>query len=381
METWSREELYREVWQEPMLKLAKKYGISSVMLGKVCRKLSIPVPVRGYWSRKAHGYHDTIKPLPKIKDVPVVQRFKFPDPNPKEPTMPEPEPTDDEYLRIKEVESRAIAIDPEARLHPLARATAKSFRQRKPHDKGLVSTQRDPEALDLTISKASFDRAIRILNAVVTGLEREGFPVSIDKESRSPFTTIFRQKVAFDLTEKYRQFKLSEAERKYDFLSPRMRYEPSGILEFRVGPPSWGRSGIRDGKKVRLETEISALIGACMREARNSAIQEEKRRQEEIKRHQRELELQELAEQIRAEEKQVATLDSWVTSWLRANQCREFIAALEGTWSRAGHDLSAESEKGKRIAWMRQQADRLDPLIDSPPSILDRKHELNRHWY
>ena len=94
-----------------------------------------------------------------------------------------------------------------------------------------------------------------------------------------------------------------------------------------------------------------------------------------------ELELQELAEKVRAEEKQVEKLDSWVTSWLRANQYRDFIAALEDTWTRAGHDLSPEAEKGKRIIWMKQQADRLDPLIDSPPSILDRKHELGHRWY
>jgi hypothetical protein len=118
-----------------------------------------------------------------------------------------------------------------------------------------------------------------------------------------------------------------------------------------------------------------------MREARNSAIWEKKRRLEEIKRRQRELELQELAEQIGAEEKQVATLDSRVTSWVRAEQYREFIAALEGAWTMASHDISAEGEKGKRIAWMKQQADRLDPLIDRPPSILEREHELNKHWY
>ena len=38
MDTWNREELYRDIWQEPMLKLSKKYGVSNVMLGKVCRK-------------------------------------------------------------------------------------------------------------------------------------------------------------------------------------------------------------------------------------------------------------------------------------------------------------------------------------------------------
>jgi hypothetical protein len=37
-----------------------------------------------------------------------------------------------------------------------------------------------------------------------------------------------------------------------------------------------------------------------------------------------------------------------------------------------------DEEKGQRIAWMKQQADRLDPMIPSPPSILDRKGELSR---
>ena len=55
MEPWNRNELYEEVWNNPASKVAAKYGISDVMLGKVCRKLSIPVPGRGYWARKAAG--------------------------------------------------------------------------------------------------------------------------------------------------------------------------------------------------------------------------------------------------------------------------------------------------------------------------------------
>ncbi len=41
VEPWNREALYLEVWSQPLTKLATKYRISNVMLGKVCRKLAL----------------------------------------------------------------------------------------------------------------------------------------------------------------------------------------------------------------------------------------------------------------------------------------------------------------------------------------------------
>jgi hypothetical protein len=50
----SREELYEQVWSEPMITLAKRFGLSDVGLAKVCRKLEVPRPEqRGYWPRSA----------------------------------------------------------------------------------------------------------------------------------------------------------------------------------------------------------------------------------------------------------------------------------------------------------------------------------------
>lgn len=50
-EAYDREKLYEEIWKEPALVVAKRYGISSVALAKACRKLSVPLPPRGYWAR------------------------------------------------------------------------------------------------------------------------------------------------------------------------------------------------------------------------------------------------------------------------------------------------------------------------------------------
>ncbi len=49
--TYDREKLYEEVWAEPLRAVAPRYGVSDVMLGKVCRELLIPLPGRGYWAK------------------------------------------------------------------------------------------------------------------------------------------------------------------------------------------------------------------------------------------------------------------------------------------------------------------------------------------
>lgn len=62
-----RDALYAEVWETPMLTLAPKYGVSAVFLSKVCARLKIPCPPRGYWARKRSGQKPKIPPLPKFK--------------------------------------------------------------------------------------------------------------------------------------------------------------------------------------------------------------------------------------------------------------------------------------------------------------------------
>jgi len=350
------------------------------MLGKICRKLRIPVPGRGYWARKAAGYKVGIVPLPKLKDVPIIQRFKFPEPEPKEPKMAEPEPTDPEYLRIKEVEALEIRVDASAPLHRLVAATAKAIKSGHTDDRGYRSTRWHEGALDLHISPATVDRSIQILNTVVLALEKQSFPVSIDKESHHSVAKIFGHEIRFELVEKYNQIRIPEDQRgKYSY--PAVRYQPNGILEFRVSSSRYGYPAIRDGKRQKLEEQISRILGVIVREARDAKLAAERRIQEEIERRRREIERQKLAEQIRNEEEKVANLETWVSNWTRAGQYRDFIFSLEKAWNAAGKDTSPEAEHGKRLAWMRKQADRLDPLVESPSSILDRKSEIERHWY
>jgi hypothetical protein len=72
---YDREELYQKVWEKPLLRVAEQYGVSAVALGKVCGKLSVPVPGRGHWAKLAHGKAGVAKPaLPTLDKVPIVYR-------------------------------------------------------------------------------------------------------------------------------------------------------------------------------------------------------------------------------------------------------------------------------------------------------------------
>lgn len=51
----SREALYEAVWTDAVTVVAPRYGLSDVGLVKICKKLGIPVPPRGYWAKVKAG--------------------------------------------------------------------------------------------------------------------------------------------------------------------------------------------------------------------------------------------------------------------------------------------------------------------------------------
>src|SRR5262245_61448701 len=62
----SREALFEQVWSEPMLKVAARHGVSSNFLARVCERLNVPHPGRGYWQQLEVG---KAKPKPTLPDL------------------------------------------------------------------------------------------------------------------------------------------------------------------------------------------------------------------------------------------------------------------------------------------------------------------------
>ncbi|MNF62602.1 hypothetical protein D3C85_840350 [compost metagenome] len=61
----TREELYAEVWQRPMTKIAERYGVSSSFMARVCTRMNVPRPPRGHWAKLENGKSSPQPPLPE----------------------------------------------------------------------------------------------------------------------------------------------------------------------------------------------------------------------------------------------------------------------------------------------------------------------------
>ena len=70
-----RQKLFAMVWERPAEEVAKELGVSGVALGKLCRRLQVPKPPRGYWARVASGQTPRRPPLPAYR-AEIAERLR-----------------------------------------------------------------------------------------------------------------------------------------------------------------------------------------------------------------------------------------------------------------------------------------------------------------
>lgn len=380
-ETWNRDELYAEVWENPLVKIAAKYNISAVALGKVCRKLQIPLPGRGYWTKKEFGKPVEQTPLPIATNLPVVRKMKEEYLKARKEDQIPVDESDPELVRIATMRTTLVPVSEKPTLHKTVSETRQAMKEAHVDSRGILIRPNGKRTLDIRVSKKMLDRAIRIMNAFIVKIESEGItvvPETTQRDSENICANVFGQTVNFGIVERSLQ-KNKREDKRYSWTSYVYDYEPSGLLEFHVaGYSYYGGKTWRDGKTRKLENLLGEFVAELMLEGRRKRIAAEERQKEEEERRRKEEEVEKLAKLVKEEEKKVQELNLWVKRWARAKRMRRFINALERKWKDEGIDLSPESSNGQRIVWMKEQADRLDPMTVSPSSILDRKNELRR---
>lgn len=61
---FTRRELYQRVWTEPLAVVARRMGVSPNGIAKICNRLLVPYPSRGYWAKANVGKAPARPPLP-----------------------------------------------------------------------------------------------------------------------------------------------------------------------------------------------------------------------------------------------------------------------------------------------------------------------------
>lgn len=375
----ARAELYGSVWSRPMRDVARDLGISDVGLAKLCRRHAIPTPERGHWAKLKHGKKIEQPPLPTLEagDSELIELPPLVDSGRSEPISKE----------VLGIEVQPELKDP----HPVVARTAASLRGARADEHGRV-TPRAQRALPVTVAPSSVDRAMRVLDALVKTLESRGHIVGrtvLDGRDRLT-ATVSHETIGIEFSEELdREVReLTRAEQaqkaKYPWLHSSVQYRrfPSGRLSLRIDHPD--TLGLRkhwaDGSRQRIERCLDAFVVQLERFA--EAIKRQRSEREEAERRRRawEIERYEKLRQISEEEERARTLERQADRWRRSQEIRRFIEAVQAA-SIAGSDQVPQGDDLQRwVEWASANADRIDPLVESPPSILDDKYRWERSY-
>lgn len=375
----TREQLYDIVWSEPIRTLAARYGLSDRGLAKICTRLHVPVPGRGYWQQKAVGQKVRQPPLKALDpDTPPSERGV---------TL---RPRDSSARRSTSseavIEQRALESTPERLIqvaeeltdpHPLVARTARALQRRKPDERGL----RHPSlkrCLDVHVSTALVERALRILDALVRALEGRDYTITCPVEGpRRTVVAVDGEEMGVSLEEKVDASAIPEPKSllprrlEYSFLqpSPRYRYTATGQLILRITDRDLRnvRRAWRDGKRQTLDRQLNRFIVGLVAAAEEKKA--ERRRAEEWRKAHEEWVREEAERQQRRweQERKVQRLEQDLGSFTKSRLVREYIESFRASAAARGATIDPDGELGRWLNWTTQYADRLDPSSTLQP--------------
>jgi hypothetical protein len=399
--TYRRAELYDEVWAEPVEIVAKRYEISGVALAKVCRKLRVPLPGRGYWARKRAGQKIKRPPLPPLKEGAredhSVSRWRAP-----ERPKPVVSPATEAIIAREQAAEAAIAVPATLdQPHKLVAMSAKLLQRAKAIN-GVVRCH-DRRCLDITVSPAALDRALRIVDAVLRALGDRGVRVEVtdvrpDDPRRGGYyherkdevpSNVTRVQVGgewirFAVTEKVahqrpppppapKHLRGIDADWWQRTHRPPTEYVPTGqltlailnIAHLRV-PASW-----RDGKRQRVEDCLNAFVASLYLVA--DAIKAHRVQQERWRQEAEEEQTRQWEERRRREEeaKRAKQLEEAIAQWRLVRDVRAYVAEARQMVADAKLTITPDGPLDEWLKFASSYADKVDPLANLRADIAE----------
>jgi hypothetical protein len=380
----TREELYRQVWETPIRRLAVQYGISGNGLAKICDRLKVPYPPRGYWAKKAAGKKVIDYRLPPPDDDTPQEVTIIPTPPPLKPPKLAPEVEE----KVETARSQAERSPVPKRLtkpHPVIAGWLANHERRKEE----ARRERDPWIKRMMTPEeftGSNRRQHRILDALFKELERQGGRVKED-DRRRVFAEMNGEPIMFQIREKQKQVRrpLNEDEKRWRSASDKdwkQELQPTGKLVFTI--KTWLPNGLRtewlENDAKPMETLLPEIVATFV--AAGPLLVEQRCQREKAERQ------RQIAERQRYEEQQRRKLDAnrWrhfveiAHQWRDAEIARAFVAQLK----RLDYDEDEEIA-GNRLSdwiiWAEEHAHSTDPLNHGVEGIFNSVGKITTWSY
>jgi hypothetical protein len=374
----TREKLFDEVWAEPVVKVARRYGVSDVALRKVCVKLSVPMPPVGHWAKRAHG-KPTVRPgLPprSTAEQHVFRQWVT--------------PIDDELQeRLATAHADAAAAHPaqprpdialqtqRSSWHQSVRRAATGLRNEFPRLAESWQIAKGGGHFSIYVSKASAERALSLLDLLVRLCIHEGLEVASDGEENVPARVrvhgyAFTFRVVERAIRHERDITAAERQALYNdkgpFIANRVTKQGTGHLRLEVlNTGDYAILTRSDTHHQRLDEVIYEVPAALRRYAVEQAVRDvlakerAERAQAESRRRQALIDIK------KAELRRLEEIEKAAEQWQRAQRLDHYAQALS-TAAQTG-DLTADARARllEDAQWTQRAAAWLNPLV-------------RRHW-
>jgi len=351
-----------------MSKLAAEFGISGNGLAKICDRLKVPYPGRGYWARKEAGQKVVQYRLPEAEEGTPLDVTISPTPPP--PAPPKlPKVAEERIEAARSSSSEIVVPDKLERPHQVI---AGWIDEREKQLKAAKKS-RDTWGPPVTEFTELDHRRHRILDTLFKLLERNEVKVVVG-EYRRVHLESSGEKIEFDLRQKNKQVKrqLTEQEKKWQLPGERpwkQELQPTGVLVFAIKTYFVKQEWI-DKDKASIEKQLPNILAALL--AAGPLLAEQRRkREEEAKRYREQERLRyEREEQRKQDDNRWQKFLELAHNLKEAEIARQFLSAIEDGIL----DKEAAIGKGSASEWIEWAKDRLeshDPLSENHSTILE----------
>jgi hypothetical protein len=354
--SFTPQEMFRMVWETPVLILARQIGVSDVGLAKACRRAGIALPTRGHWAKPKSKRPK--KPEPPISTDAIEFRVLDPETLPKRVDATAPAPS-------RHIATPTSLEDP----HPLVKRWISAARKAKIVDgyPSLVSGA----FLDGKVSKAEIDRCALLYDTLIRESEKLGYHWSVEPPETQ--INVAGEKLLINIQERLTRTEIPRPSPRVSIPSrpwvpdfshlsePRFSWHPTGELSLHIV----ARTELRERKNWsdtntgQLEHKLGQIVDALPRIAASVKTYRERQEAQNREWERRARESAEREEMVRRAKQLRSSLVANTLNWERAERLQAFIEAVIKA---APKDEQSQQALWLWLSWARPQVVVLHPL-------------------